>query len=333
MKARFLALIAVIGSAFSTTAQDIHFSNMDYSPLTVNPALAGATQDAQAIAQYRSQWNSIGVPFQTMAVSGDARLNKKANKNGFLAVGVNFFNDRIGQPRITTNTGALTLAYHLRLDRNSYIGLGMNAGFGQRSINDSDGQWGNQYDGMSWNGDISSGEIFNNASFSLFTTGAGIVYSYNEDYQQQVRLNESFAFRTGVAAYHLNRPSYSFFNASDDLLEMRFSGFAQASFVFAGTMMGFEPSVYYQQQGPSREIFVGGDYRFFFQEASKFTGFIKRNSMSTGVYYRVGDAVVTRLMLQMANYSVGFSYDFTASRLTEVTRLRGGAEIVLRWNL
>lgn len=328
-----ISILSLLFIGYSS-AQDIHFSNIDFSPLTVSPAMAGSVEKAQGIAQYRTQWNSIGAPFQTIAASGEMRIKDNSpNSNGFFAVGLNFFNDQIGEPKIMTNSGAVSAAYHIKVDEKNYVGLGMNAGFSQRSIEEGTGEWGSQYDGTQYNPDLPSGETFSNASFSLFTTGAGLVYSYNANESSKIRLNESFSFRSGVGAYHLNRPNYSFFGNTDERLLMRFSGFAQASFVFGGTMMGFDPAVYYQQQGPSRELFLGGDYKFFFQEASKFTGFIKRSSLAAGLFYRVGDAFVTRLLLQMSNYTIGFSYDFNASRLTEVTRSRGGAEIVFRWNL
>lgn len=334
MKNIIIITVCFILSIDNPVAQDIHFSNIDYSPLTVNPALAGSKNNAQATAQYRSQWNSVGVPFQTIAASGEMRINNKPlQQNGFLAIGVNFFNDRIGQPRINTNRGALTAAYHIKVDRRNYIGLGMNAGFEQRTISEGSGEWGMQYNGMQYDPSLSSGENFNNASFSLFTTGAGVVYSYNANDNMRIRLNESFSFRTGLSVYHLNRPNYSFVNSNGDRLLMRLSGFAKASFIFAGSMHGFDPAIYYQQQGPSREFFIGGDYKFILKEASKFTGFISRNSIAAGLFYRFNDAFVTRVLLEMSNYSVGFSYDFNASRLTEVTQARGGAEIVFRWNM
>lgn len=77
---------------FSVDAQDVHFSNMEQSPLTLNPALAGANHDIQAIINYRTQWNTVGAPFQTIAASADMRLNSnKRSKNGHLAVGLNLF--------------------------------------------------------------------------------------------------------------------------------------------------------------------------------------------------------------------------------------------------
>src|SRR5690606_40982666 len=62
------------------TAQDIHFSQMGYSPLTLNPALAGANYDLQVNVNYRNQWNSVAVPFQTIGASVDTRLDRKSTR-------------------------------------------------------------------------------------------------------------------------------------------------------------------------------------------------------------------------------------------------------------
>lgn len=77
--------------SFGATAQDVHFSGMDFSPLTLNPAMAGANYDLQANVNYRTQWNTVATPFQTMAASADMRLNaNKRNSSGHLAAGVNY---------------------------------------------------------------------------------------------------------------------------------------------------------------------------------------------------------------------------------------------------
>jgi len=79
MKTSYIKLIVLLlGSlaGFRSFAQDIHFSQMEYSPLTLNPALAGANSPMQGIVNYRSQWNSVAVPYKTIAASFDMRCNE-----------------------------------------------------------------------------------------------------------------------------------------------------------------------------------------------------------------------------------------------------------------
>jgi type IX secretion system PorP/SprF family membrane protein len=148
-------------------AQDVHFSQMEFSPLTLNPGLAGANSPMQGVVNYRSQWNSVAIPYKTIAASFDARFNEdKRNKKGIIAGGINFFNDQSGDMKVNTTNVNLNLAYHLILDKTSTLGIGIYTGFGQRSIDPNAGRWGSQYDGTSYNSAISSGETFNSASFN-----------------------------------------------------------------------------------------------------------------------------------------------------------------------
>ena len=43
-------------SVGKVTAQDIHFSQFYMSPLTLNPATAGAYKDINVTTNYRDQW-------------------------------------------------------------------------------------------------------------------------------------------------------------------------------------------------------------------------------------------------------------------------------------
>ena len=111
----FAFVVAFVGS-FTTQAQDVHFSQIGYSPLTVNPALAGANSPLQIIANYRSQWGSVAAPYNTIAASVDGRITQSGPmKTGFFAAGLNFFNDNSGDVKISTNNINLHLAYHCLL--------------------------------------------------------------------------------------------------------------------------------------------------------------------------------------------------------------------------
>lgn len=319
--------------SFSVGAQDVHFSNMEQSPLTLNPGLAGANHDIQGIINYRTQWNSVGAPFQTIAASADVRLNQnKRSKSGHLAVGLNFFNDQAGQARISTNNVNLNVAYHLLVNDENTIGLGMYTGFGQRSLDGASGQWGSQYDGSAFNPNLPSGETFANPNFTFFDVGAGLVYTYGTD-ETSMRKNDGVKVNAGYAVFHVNRPSFSFIGNGEDPLYMRHSMFANASIGIGSTTMSFDPGVYVQLQGPNSEVLVGADYRVLLNEGSKITGQIKKSSIAFGGFFRNKDAVIARVLLEYADFGGGFSYDFNVSTLSEVTRARGGAEFFLRWNM
>ena len=133
----------------------------------------------QAVINYRNQWSKVGVPYSTFVASFDTRLNNSySTKYGNFAVGINFFNDQAGAQRMATTIANLNLAYHLLINDESTIGLGIYGGYGQRTFNESGAQWMSQYDGTNWNGNIASGEAFETPNFTYFDTGAGLVYTY-----------------------------------------------------------------------------------------------------------------------------------------------------------
>ena len=320
-------------SSAAVFAQDVHFSQMEFSPLTLNPALAGANSPMQGIVNYRSQWNSVAVPYKTIAASFDARFNEnKRNKAGIIAGGLNFFNDQSGDLKVNSTNVNVNLAYHLILDQTSTLGLGIYTGFGQRSINPNEGRWGSQYNGMAYDATINPGETFNSSSFSYLDAGAGLLYTFkrNKGYMTQ---NDQLAFNYGFAMYHLNRPKYSFIDADNEKLYFRYSAFANAEIGIKNTRGTLLPGIYFQRQKSSMEIMYGTYYKYILSEGSKFTGFTRPMSLYLGIFNRFKDAMVGKIMFEWDQYSAGFAYDINISSLNTVSQFKGGFEVFLRFNM
>lgn len=330
MKYLFSLVVAtVLNSAYS---QDVHFSHMEFSPLTLNPALAGANSPMQGIVNFRSQWNSVATPYQTIAASFDARFNEnKRQKSGHIAGGINFYNDQAGDLRVSTNNVNLNLAYHLLMDANNTIGLGIYGGYGQRALNSAGGKWATQYNGMSYDPNLMSGETFSNATFGYLDAGAGIVYTYNSGggYMNQ---NIDRKINAGFSVYHVNRPNFSFIEAANERLHMRMSGFVNAEIGIANTRGSILPGVYYHRQKNAQEIYFGANYKYNLHEGSRHTGFTRPMALYIGLFGRFKDAMVGKVMFEYDQFSAGFGYDINISSLTEVSRAKGGFELFLRFN-
>lgn len=326
----FIAILT-FGVSLNSGAQDIHFSAMDFSPQNLNPALTGANFDVQANINYRSQWNAVAAPFQTIGASADMRIpNSKEASKGNFAIGINFFNDQAGEQQMSSNSVALNAAYHIKLNETSTIGLGLNTGFGQRSLAISGGQWGAQYDGTDYDPTLSSGEVFNNPTFSYFDVGAGAVYRFRPE--PKSRNNNGTVVNIGLAAYHVNQPNFSFIGVEEEPLYVRWSGFANARIGIGTTKMAIEPGAYAQFQGPNMEILLGTDYRFFLSQETSPVGESGGTSLAIGLFYRNQDALISRFSVRFGQFDAGMAYDFNLfSSLREVSSARGGAEIFLRW--
>ena len=334
MKLNYIFLVLVCLTVKNLTAQDIHFSQIEFTPLALNPALAGANTNMQGIVSYRSQWNSVAKPFQTSAANFDVLLNREAQKRkGNFGLGILFFNDQAGAPKITTNMVNLNLSYHLIVKKYSTFGLGIYTGFGQRAIGTIDGRWATQFDGTSYNAAFASGEPINSPTYSYLDAGAGLLYTYSNTSGYMTQ-NRNRKINVGFAVYHLNRPNNSF--VSDNGLErlnMRFSTFVNGEIGIENSNVCFLPGIYFQNQGNSNEILLGTYYKYIFSSGAVYTGNKKPLSISIGLFARVKDAVVGKILLEWDRYSMGMSYDINTSGLSSVSAYRGGFEIFLRYSL
>lgn len=313
-------------------AQDIHFSQMRYSPLIINPALAGAEEEMQAIVNYRNQWNSVASPYSTMAASFDMRIKEKQGGSGFLAAGINFYNDVAGDVRMRTTNISANLAYHIRINSKSTVGTALQLGLGQRGLNPQNGLWGNQFAENEFDQNISSGESFDQMNFSHFDAGAGMVYHYDNNIMD-TKTNNEFSITAGFAAFHINQPEGSFLVGGDDDLAVRWSGFVHSLYGIKNTNLAIMPALYYNRQGSHQELLAGSYLRAVVNKGSKVTGFLEELALSFGAFYRLGDAFVSKLMIEYSNYSFGFSYDFNVSSLTQASNGRGGFEFFLKYAL
>lgn len=313
-------------------AQDIHFSQFYMAPLAQNPALAGALYDTEALLNYKNQWNSMGAPYSTMAVSYDMKLNRKKYQKGVLSAGINFFNDKAGDGSLSTTQANITVAYHVKIARHTAFGAGIQGGVAQRSINYSALSWGNQYNGTSINTALSSGEpsVGSNKIAPDFSGGVLWVYN-NTEGEKKVTDNHDLKANIGFSVFHFNQPNISLTGNSNDNLHIKYVLHGNGIYSFENTNLAIVPGFMYYRQGGAQEIYAGMMMRFKLSQESKYTFFQKGSAISLGGYYRAKDAAALTMLFEYSHYAMGLSYDINTSQLKTVTGLRGGFEITLRF--
>ena len=311
-------------------AQDIHFSQHNMAPLSVNPALTGAFNgDQRVILNYRDQWKSIGTPFRTFALSADVGLMKKKWKNSSLGAGLFVFNDKAGDLDMGITQASLSLSAFIKLDEQQNFSAGLQAGYVQRSIGSVGQMWDNQFDGTGYNPSLSSGETGTFSSFGFADVSAGLAWSYSSS-ASDIATNDEFRANAGIAFFHANQPKQGFLTTAIDKLHLKYAAHASL-YISTGTSLSLVPSAIYYRQGSLQEINAGMLVRYTITEESHFTGFIKESAVSIGGRYRVGDAIIPQIMFEYANYAIGISYDLNISALKTATNTRGGIEISLRY--
>lgn len=326
-----IAVIVVIFMNVATIlrSQDIHFSQFYMAPLLLNPAQTGAQNNIRAILNYKSQWNSVADPFTTYNFSFDMSLNKKKHVSGYSAVGMNVFQDKAGSAGMGTFQGTLFYAYHVNLSDRSTLGGGLCAAYGKRSVSFDNLQWGSQYDGMAYNATLPSGELAGSNSFSFFDLSGGVHWKFSKN-ERYMTGNDQRTFNAGIGIWHVNSPKYSFYDLGEKL-HMKEVIYGNALIGISNTNLSIVPGFFFAKQGRANELYLGSLFRFQFKENSKITGFVKGSSMSAGIFYRNSDAVVATVLYEIAQYSVGVSYDVNMSGLKTASRGKGGIEIALRF--
>lgn len=327
-KAFFLSVLFGALVNVSAVAQDIHFSQFDETQLQLDPADAGVQHDVRIVTNYKNQWQSVGSPYKTFALAGDVRLLR--DKKHHLGLGLDLFSDKSGDANLKSTQVNLSLSGIINVSEYSKVSAGIMTGLAQRSITVDGLEWGNQYDGMSYNAALPTGETATASAFNFVDLGAGIQYSYGNS-EMYISANDARRINIGVSIFHPHNPTYTFYGDSRQILHTKYVFHGNAAIGVKNTNLVVKPSYIVFLQGATREITPGLTFQYILQEGSKYTKNKKPAAFSLGGYYRMEDAFIAVAKFEYSNYSIGFSYDVNLSKLRTVSKARGGFEISLRF--
>ena len=322
-------------------SQDLHFSQYNFSTLTLNPAMTAAYKDILATLNYKQQWHTVNA-YTTYQATLEMKLNQKQwvkldRMTGTykkklikgLAFGMNFFSDKAGDGNMKTTQGNFSIAYHTSLNANNTLSAGLMGGLVQRSIDPVGLRWNSQYGSGVYDPNAGSTENFSAQSFTFSDYSAGLLWSYGQA-NSYLTANDQKFFNAGVSVSNLNQPQISFVGTSDQLY--RHWTFHSNSIIgIKNSHYSLSPSFLYMQQGSQKEITFGMLIKYKLKEESKYTGIVKSTMLSLGCFYRNKDAVIPYLLFELDKYTIGISYDTNISGLTNATSGRGGFEICLRF--
>lgn len=296
------------------SAQDIHFSQMDRSPLNLNPAETGDFKaDHRIIANYRNQWATVTVPYKTFSASYENSPKQIPMIPGRVGLGLLFNSDVAGDGNFGTVQVKFSLAYrHLNLlDSTLNIALGMNVGFNQQSLDFHKLNFGNQYNGSQFDPNMQTNEDFSGEQFNFFDFALGFKATY--------LINKRIPINVGLVFNHLNRPSQSFYAEEINNLNGKFNSYISAE-IDLTKYWSIKPLVFYYNQGTYDELFYGA-------LLEKELNNISFRSFNVGVVNRQTDALILRFGLVYQSFDFGFSYDYTYSSLKVASQGVGAFEI------
>ncbi len=299
--------------------QDIHFTMYNMSPLTLNPALAGAYYGTARVGGiYRDQWASfIDNQFTTPGFFIDAPIVRGFRKNDWIGIGIVTVNDKAGSANLRTTGSLLTAAYHASLDKagKNVLTLGVQAGSIARRLDQERLIFGDQY-GFQGGQFAPSQQSQDNAFAerkSYLDINAGLLLKSNIDENNNVEV--------GLAVRHIPQSEYNLIsrgaNNDDNNRPMTINVHGRWKRQ-VNEQWSVTPSFFAQTTTGAFELALQGLAGYQINEDIE---------LLAGPGYRLGDAVEVMIGAQVNDLRVGLAYDFNISSLSEASNGLGGFEL------
>ncbi len=269
-------------------AQDPAFSQFYANPLYLNPAFAGAEPCPRIGLNYRNQWPNISGTFVTYSTSYDQYVPSLSGGLGVLVT-----SDVAGEGTLTTNNASIMYAYQTNITRKFSIRAGFQATYAQKKVDWSKLTFGDMIDPR-------RGFVYT----SKETPGPGV--KSNVDFSSGI-LGFSKKYFFGVAVHHLTQPDESLLGTSKSPLPMKITGHAGALIPLDGRGGDtyISPNLLYQQQQDFKQLNLGL--------------YLLKGPVAAGFWYRNRDSFIALIGFQQGLFKLGYSYDVTISKLSNVT--------------
>jgi len=317
MNTRFLSSWIVIafllfGNFYSAKSQDPEFTQFNAAPLHLNPALAGISYGPRFNLNYRNQYPSLDKGYVTYATSFDMHIDKM---NG--GIGVLFIGDRVADGLLSSYYLSLMYSYQLKLSKKFGIKLGVQGGYIRKHVDWTSLTFSDQIDPITGfedpfgNINPTGEQTPDNFNVNMPEFGAGFVAFSPNVYG-------------GISVKHLTRPKESFIGDDDARLPMRIDIHAGGDINLIPKQqrkdLVLSPNVLFAQQSNFTQLNIGT--------------YLYTKYVYGGAWFRHtfgnSDAIIGVLGVKVSYIKVGYSYDYTISKLQG---LSGGAhEISITFN-
>jgi type IX secretion system PorP/SprF family membrane protein len=308
MKKNITVILFMLFAVIGLRAQDVVYSQFYANPLYLNPAMAGSKISQRVTLNYRNQWPSVRKGYVSYCATWDEQIDKLSG-----ALGVMVTSDAAGQGVYNKFSASGIYSYRLQATRNITLNAALQAGYARYRLDFESLTFGDQIQDVYTGTTIPTSEKLptrqniGNVDFS-----AGLLASYKG------------SVYIGVAANHLSRPDLSFYEADTNRLDMRLT-------IHSGVLLDFDqgwdgvdarnfsisPNFIYVQQGQFRQLNLGM--------------YVNLYPMVLGLWMRHNfenpDGMIAQFGFQQPNYKIGYSFDYTLSRLTMKTA--GAHEITI----
>ncbi|MCD6066127.1 MAG: hypothetical protein K0S33_953 [Bacteroidetes bacterium] len=316
-KSKNSILLAIFLSCSGLFAQDIHFTQYYFSPLSLNPAHTGNYNgDYRGMVNYRSQWKEIDKAYKTISAGADMNfypLNQK------VAGGLYFINDKSGG-NLVQNKIFVSVAAHKKI-AGFNLNLGIQPGIVMKSIDFNSHTFPNQ---LNWNSGYFDNALPNSETgvqqkMNYFDLNAGLVVSR--------QLTSKIEAEVGAAFFHLTKPRETFLS-NDNTLPIRQLYNAEVRYTL-NTKIGLKAHTMIDATSKASDWVTGLTAEYTLSKTPFFTNTVFAGFMWRDGFKRITDASMFTVGFKYLNYTFGFSYDVNVSKLKTATEYKGATEFAL----
>jgi type IX secretion system PorP/SprF family membrane protein len=297
---KIIGLLAFLFMARTCFSQDPEFSQFYANPLYLNPALAGATSGPRIVAGYRNQWPGLGNAFVTYHASYDMYLRPLHG-----GVGLDITFDQAGGGNLNSFAISAMYAYKFNITERFQASGAVKAGYYASYLNKNN---------------LTLLEP-NDPYFYSLSASAGV-----PDFGAGIFLSFDNILYGGIAVDHLSQPNIGFSSVNPSPLYIKMTAH-MGSVINLRPGGGYDddrefsisPNVLYQQQFNFHQLNIGV--------------YLTIDPIIAGVWFRHNfensDAVIPLIGFHWKNLRVGYSYDYSLSKLKDAS---GGAhEVSASW--
>lgn len=313
----FITSGIVLLFSFAAIAQDVEMSQYFVSQLHTNPAMAGISYGPRVSTSYRNQWSALGDGFNggftTYMAGFDMQIAPMRGGIGLLFVG-----DQIANNLYSTYKISLMYSQQIKINRKMAIKLGLSGTYIHTRIKWNELLWSDMIDpftGFFNNVNVPNptGEVPpGRTSVHQGDVGAGALFFTEKLY-------------VGFAVNNMTMRKNSFKGVDEAMVPMRFATHFGGVFPLRHKKemaynIWLSPNVLFVNQGKAFQL-----------QATFLTG-ISFAYFGLGARYDIynADAVIGHVGFKKGKFRVGYSYDYTISKL--INRTGGTHELTFTFN-
>jgi type IX secretion system PorP/SprF family membrane protein len=289
------SFVCLAGESF---AQYFQFSQYNFTPQRINPALVASSDYASLSFVYRNQGTDGGFHLSSNSLNVSYPLVKK-NGGRWSGVGLSFMDDRSGKAGLF-NTQEVGLSYAVNVDVAKFqsVSLGVRALYKSSKFNLDGLYTGSQYiPDRGFDESISSGENLGQLTNGFMTFAAGLYW------QQTDRLGNTIA-RLGFSFFDINKPEDSFLEPASQL---NTTSVAELSFrIYQRGNMGIYPEILYTRSAANNVVNAGAVLRCDLENNTR----KETPHVDLIAKYVFGRSGILGFQYHNEVLSLGFTYDF-----------------------